>query len=232
MSSDVLVVTQCAPYANGRMAGVHGSREQAVSAFAEMAGTRSWSTERCDNVTLLADDALLTARVLALYSIGELPWTPAQRSLMLERVRAGELAVVGVHSATDANHEWDEYGAVLGGRFAGHPVSAALPLTISDTDHPATRHLALNWSLHDELYLFSDVRPDARVLLRLDDNAVAELAPGTERPAAGYPIAWCHNVGNGRVFYTALGHFTHAWEQPDYMDHVAGGFAWACGDGD
>ena len=232
MSADVLVVTQCAPYANGRMSGVHGSREQAVSAFAEMAGTRSWSTDRCDNVGLLADDALLTARVLALYTIGEVPWTPAQRSVILERLRAGELAIVGVHSATDANHTWDDYGALLGGRFAGHPVSASLPLTIADADHPATQHLDVNWTLHDELYLFRDVRPDARVLLRLDDDAVAQLAPGTQRPADGYPISWCHAMDRGRVFYTALGHFTLAWEHPDFMEHVAGGFAWACGDGD
>jgi type 1 glutamine amidotransferase len=232
MGSDVLVVTQCAPYASGRMSGVHGSREQAVSAFAEMAGIRSWSTERCDNVALLADDALLTARVLALYTIGEVPWTPAQRSVIGERLRAGELAMVGVHSATDANHTWDEYGEFVGARFAGHPVSTSLPLTVADKDHPSTKHLGGNWSLHDELYLFDDVRPDVHVLLQLEDAAVAELAPGTQRPDAGYPIAWCNNVDQGRVFYTALGHFTLAWEHPDYMDHVAGGFAWACGDGD
>jgi uncharacterized protein len=229
---NVLVVTQCAPYSSGRMSGVHGSREQAVSAFAEIAGTRSWSVERVDNVATLADSALETATVLALYTIGEVPWTPAQRAVILERLRSGELAVVGVHSATDANHTWPEYGAIIGGRFAGHPVSASLPLTINDASHPATAHLRPDWELHDELYLFTDVRPDVQVLLSLDDNAVAELAPGTQRPEAGYPLAWCHSEGAGRVFYTALGHFPLAWESPDYMQHVAGGFAWACDDGD
>jgi type 1 glutamine amidotransferase len=214
------------------MSGVHASREQAVSAFAEIASTRSWSTARVENVVTLPEVDLETARVLALYTIGEVPWTPAQRALILDRLRAGQLAVVGVHSATDANHTWDDYGDVIGGRFAGHPVSAALPLTVATADHPATEHLGGNWSLHDELYLFNDVRPDVQVLLRLEGAAVDELSPGTERPAAGYPIAWCHSEGSGRIFYTALGHFALAWEHPDYVQHVAGGFAWACGDAD
>jgi type 1 glutamine amidotransferase len=203
-----------------------------VSAFAEIAGIRSWSTARVENVAALPEADLASTRVLALFTIGEVPWTPAQRALILERLRAGELAVVGVHSATDANHTWVDYGAVIGGRFAGHPVSASLPLIVTEADHPATRHLNGGWSLHDELYLFNEVRRDARVLLRIDDSAVAELAPGTDRPEAGYPIAWCHTEGSGRIFYTALGHFALAWEHPDYMQHVAGGFAWACGDND
>src|SRR5436309_2254884 len=118
------------------MAGVHGSRGQAVSAFAQIAGTRGWSTSHVDDVTAMADSALAMARVLVLYTIGEVPWSPGQRAIMLERLRAGELAVVGVHSATDANHTWHDYGAVIGGRFAGHPVSAVLPLTVLESEHP------------------------------------------------------------------------------------------------
>jgi type 1 glutamine amidotransferase len=228
MTAEVLVVTQCAPYVD-RMAGVHGSRGQAVSAFAEIAGARGWSAERVEEVRALPVSSIEAARVLALFTIGETPWTAEQRDVVLTRLRAGSLAVVGVHSATDANHTWPEYGAIIGGRFAGHPVSASLPLAV-DTDHPSTSHLGPTWSLHDEFYLFSDVRPDARVLLRVDDAEAARLAPGVLRPEAGYPIAWCHTEGAGRVFYTALGHFPLAWEAPDYVNHVAGGFAWATGE--
>jgi hypothetical protein len=227
MNSEVVVVTQCAPYANGRMAGVHGSREQAVSAFAEIAGVRSWSTVRVDDVGTMPASMLGNAHVLALYTIGEVPWSTEQRAILVERVRSGALCVVGVHSATDANHTWEEYGTIIGARFAGHPVSTSLPLTIADPDHPATQHLSGAWSLHDELYLFNHLRADAHVLLRIDDDTVEALAPGAERPEAGYPIAWCHTEGRGRVFYTALGHFASAWEHPDYVQHLSGGFAWA-----
>jgi uncharacterized protein len=230
MKAEVLVVTQCAPYVD-RMAGVHGSREQAVSAFAEIAGARAWAVRRIESVTDIEPEDVDAARVLALFTIGETPWSAGQRAQILGRLRAGEMAVVGVHSATDANHTWPEYGEVVGGRFAGHPVSAALPMTVVDPSHPATRHLGATWELHDEFYLFTDVRPDARVLLRIEDADATRLAPGVPRPDAGYPMAWCHNEGAGRVFYTALGHFPLAWEHPDYVQHVAGGFAWACGDG-
>jgi type 1 glutamine amidotransferase len=229
MTADVIVVTQCAPYANGRMAGIHGSRGQAVSGFAEIAGARGWSTQRIEDVSQL-NEQLGAARVLALYTIGEVPWSPAQRALILARLRAGEMAVVGVHSATDANHTWPEYGVAIGGRFAGHPVSTSLPITVADPSHPATSHLSNTWSLHDEFYLFADVQPDVHVLLHIDKQDADAVAPGVSAPAAGFPIAWCRNEGAGRVFYTALGHFPLAWEHPDYMQHVAGGFAWACGD--
>jgi uncharacterized protein len=226
VSAEVLVVTQCAPYVD-RMSGVHGSRGQAVSAFAQIAEARGWSAVRVESVQTLATDDLASAKVLALFTIGETPWSAAQRSLILERLRSGGLAVVGVHSATDANHTWPDYGAIIGGRFAGHPVSTSLPMTVVDRTHPSTKHLDATWSLHDEFYLFTDVRPDAHVLLRIDDGPAAELAPETPRPADGYPMAWCHTEGAGRVFYTALGHFPLAWEHPDYIAHVAGGFAWA-----
>jgi hypothetical protein len=225
MTADVLVVTQCAPYVD-RMSGIHGSRGQATSAFSEIAGTRGWTTRRVESVAELPVADLDAARVLALFTIGETPWSPQQRERILTRLRAGDLAVVGVHSATDANHTWAEYGAVIGARFAGHPVSASLPMTVVDPTHPSTRHLGDTWSLHDEFYLFSELRSDAQVLLRVEDADADRLAAGVARPADGYPIAWCHTEGAGRVFYTALGHFPLAWEAPDYVDHVAGGFTW------
>src|SRR4051812_9458701 len=160
------------------MSGIHGSREQAVSAFDEIAYMRSWSTARVDNVATLDESRLATARVLALYTIGEVPWSPAQRAVILDRLRAGQLAVVGVHSATDANHTWPEYGAVIGGRFAGHPVSASLPLTINNPAHPATQQLTNGWALHDEFYWFNEVRRDAEGLLSLEDSPVSELGRG------------------------------------------------------
>jgi type 1 glutamine amidotransferase len=229
MTAEVLVITQCSPYVD-RMAGVHGSRGQAVSAFAEIAGVRGWSVRRVESVAELAPDELDAAQVLALFTIGEVPWSPLQRDRLMARVRSGELAVVGVHSATDANHTWPEYRDLIGARFAGHPVSASLPLRVVDSGHPATRHLGAEWALHDELYLFADARPDLQVLLEVEDEDVAALAPATVRPACGYPLAWCHREGAGRVFYTALGHFPLAWEHPDYVQHVAGGLAWACGE--
>ena len=46
------------------------------------------------------------------------------------------------------------------------------------------------------------------------------------RPDHDYASSWCHMVGKGRSFYTALGHFPAAWESTVFLRHLAGGLAW------
>ena len=134
--------------------------------------------------------------------------------------------MLGVHSATDASHTWPEYGAVLGARFDGHPWTQDFAIDVVDTEHPATAHLGARWEWHDEVYLFRDLRPDARVLLRLAEDQVDLAAPGGRVPDCGFPLAWSVEDGAARTFYSALGHFPGAWETPAYLRHLAGGLAW------
>jgi hypothetical protein len=44
-----------------------------------------------------------------------------------------------------------------------------------------------------------------------------------------YPISWCKMAGQGRVFYTALGHREDVWENPMYQKHILEGIRWALG---
>ena len=85
-----------------------------------------WRPGSCPAVGELDPDEL-SHGVLALFTIGETPFTeaPAARSVSASW-RSGEVAVLGVHSATDACYTWDDYGRMLGGRFDGHPRDAAL----------------------------------------------------------------------------------------------------------
>jgi len=40
------------------------------------------------------------------------------------------------------------------------------------------------------------------------------------------PLAWRHSYGSGKVFYTALGHFTHIWRSQWFQKHLLGGIKW------
>jgi hypothetical protein len=144
-------------------------------------------------------------------------------------VRGGALAVVAIHSATDSCYGWDDYGALVGARFDGHPWTQSFTADVLDPSHPACAHLGDAWPWHDEVYQFRDLRPDARVLLRVPDGQLDLSAPGARRPPFGYPLAWCFEEGAGRVFSTSLGHFPAAWESPAYLRHLQGGLAWALG---
>jgi len=230
VSGTLLFVTQVAPYADGP-AGVHGVLDQAAVGVAQVAELHGLSTRRVDDVRTLDPDALGRARALALFTIGETPWTGPQRAEVMDRLRRGGLAVLAIHSATDSCYGWDEYGALVGARFDGHPWTQDVDLEVLEPDHPATSHLGSSWHWHDEVYKFRDLRPDARVLLRVPETQLDLTVPGATRPEFGFPVAWCFTEGEGRVSSTSLGHFPGAWETPAYLRHLAGGLAWALGDG-
>jgi type 1 glutamine amidotransferase len=225
----LLFVTQVAPYADGP-AGVHGVLEQSARGVAEIAELCGLKARRVDDVREVQPDDLAGARAVVLFTIGETPWSPAQRATLLGALRSGSCGIVAIHSATDACYGWSEYGALVGARFDGHPWTQSVVLDVVDPGHPATAHLGSAWTWHDEVYQFRDLRPDARVLLRVRDGELDLTAPGASPPPYGYPLSWCFTEGEGRVFSTSLGHFPAAWESVTYLRHVTGGVAWALGD--
>ncbi len=224
--SELLFVHQVAPYADGP-AGVHGVLEQAATAMTQLAELEGLVARVVDDVRTLSAAEISVARSLVLFTIGETPWTEDQRAVILDRLRAGPLAVVAIHSATDSCVGWSDYGAVVGARFDGHPWTQEVTIEVVDRTHPATAHLEATWTWTDEVYQFRDLRPDADVLLRAPLDQLDLDAPGADPPRFGYPLAWCHQEGAGRVFSTALGHFPAAWESPTYLRHVHGGLRWA-----
>jgi type 1 glutamine amidotransferase len=225
MRHELLFVTQVAPYTDGP-AGAHGVLDQAELAFIEIAALHGLKAKRVRDVRDISPGELLDAQVLALFPIGETPWTDQQRQAIVEHVQQGRLGVCAIHSATDACHEWPAYGDIVGARFDGHPWTQDFTIDVLDTEHPACAHLGDSWMWHDEVYQFRDLRDDAHVLLRVRDGELDFDAPGARPPSFGYPLAWTFCEGKGRVFSTSLGHFPGAWESPVYLQHVSGGLGW------
>lgn len=223
--SSLFVVTEVAPYASGP-AGVHGVLPQAELALAQLGELCGLEPRVVRHVADLEPRSLAAGGVLALFTIGETPWSEAQRQVIVDSVRRGDLGVVGVHAATDACAGWADYGRLLGARFDGHPWTCDFDVEVVDSAHPATAHLAARWRWRDEVYLFRSLRDDARVLLRVDPDGLDPSVPGARVPDIGLPVAWCFSEGAGRVFYSALGHFPAAWEHPGFLQHLGGGMRW------
>ncbi len=225
MPDRLLFVTQVAPYADGP-AGVHGVLDQAAVGVAQVAELHGLQPRRVDDVRRLDVSDVAGARALALFTIGETPWSAEQRAAIVDRVRAGTLSILSIHSATDSCYGWPEYGSLVGARFDGHPWTQTFTADVLDPTHPACAHLGREWTWRDEVYQFRDLRADAQVLLRVRDGELDLSAPGARPPSFGYPLAWCFAEGVGRVFSTSLGHFPGAWETPAYLRHLSGGLAW------
>jgi type 1 glutamine amidotransferase len=223
---DLLYVSDVSPYRAGlsgpAMAGVHQSLGSAATTLEEIAGLCGLGFRLARRARDIAPGDLERARLLVLFTIGETPWSEAQREVIERRTSNGALGIVGLHSATDAAYGWPAMGSLLGGRFNGHPITGDLPITVVDPAHPATAHLPSPWLFRDELYLFRELVPDARVLLAVEFG-------GSD--VGTLPIAWCIERPPVRTFYTALGHFVAAYENADYLAHVLGGIRWVLDNG-
>jgi type 1 glutamine amidotransferase len=229
--STLLYITQVAPYRDGP-AGVHGVLDQSATGVFELAGLAGLIPRRVVDVRELNVADLAAARVVALFTIGETPWSAQQKAALLDGVRGGGIAVVAIHAATDSCYGWEDYGRLVGARFNGHPWTQEVTLDVLEAEHPATCHLGATWRWRDEVYQFRDLRDDARILLQARADELEPSAPGARQPDFGYPLSWCFTEGAGRVFSSTLGHFPAAWENPGYLRHLAGGLAWALGEGE
>jgi type 1 glutamine amidotransferase len=149
---------------------------------------------------------------------GELPFTSAQKSAILDFVAGGK-GFVGVHSATDTLYEWPDYGRMVGAYFKEHPWTQQATVVVEDQSHPATTGLGDRFSLLEEFYTFRDnPRPNVQVLLRLDAASVGATGD--------YPLAWAQTFGSGRAYYNALGHFPGTWNDARFQRQLLGAIRW------
>jgi type 1 glutamine amidotransferase len=161
------------------------------------------------------------AAVVFLSTSGEV-LTPPGRDRLAAYVEAGG-GFVGVHAAACTEDDWPYYGDLLGARFDRHPALQPGRAVIEDHDHPATRHLPPVWHVTDEWYDFrTNPRGRVRVLVSADESSYDGGGMGDD-----HPLAWCRDQGEGRVFYTALGHTAEAYDDPDFRAHLRGGITWA-----
>jgi type 1 glutamine amidotransferase len=166
---------------------------------------------------------------IAFCTTGELPLSEAGKARLIQFVKGGK-AFIGLHNATDTFYQYAPYGEMIGGYFNGHPWHQEVGILVEDRNHPATRHLPDQFTIHDEIYTHRDwSRQKTHVLMRLDPASVDMSKAAGKRDDGDVAMAWCHPFGAGRVFYTALGHGMPTWTDERFHRHLLGGIQWAMG---
>jgi cytochrome c len=135
--------------------------------------------------------------------------------------QGGGLAAVHAAVAGDVATEggWPWYGEALCARFTNHSAIVQATVDIEDKRHPSTAPLPEHWVRTDEWYNFiASPRGQARVLASLDETTYQGGTMGKD-----HPIAWCKQVGKGRIWYTALGHTEDSFTEPLFLKHLLGG---------
>jgi type 1 glutamine amidotransferase len=180
------------------------------------------------DIAALAPERLKNLDVVIFYTTGELLFTEEQKEAFLKFIKSGK-AFIGIHSATDTFYHWAEYGQMIGGYFDDHPWHQEVGIKVEDRTHPATRHLPQSFRLHDEIYQFKDFsRQHVKVLMSLDTSTV-DMTKRNVR-AKEFPLAWWRPYGQGKVFYTALGHRPEVWHDAKFQTMIVNAIRWAAGE--
>jgi type 1 glutamine amidotransferase len=187
----------------------------------------------------LAPQALRDARIDAVIfsnTTGNLPLPDLQG--FADWVRSGG-AFIGMHAATDTLKEALPFTEMICGVFDGHREQVPVKLHAGDKEHPANGGVGEIWTLaQEEMYLIK----------QHDRNLVRSIwfmrhHPNDPKQEGFFPVAWVRKFGEGRVFYTSLGHREDLWSTdpalPDrinpvetaaqFRQHLTGGIRWAVG---
>jgi len=160
------------------------------------------------------------------FTSGELLVSDAQKAALLGFVRSGG-GFVGIHSAAATFSFWPDYLDLIGGRFNGHPWHQLVTIEVTDPDDPLVGVFGRAFEIEDEIYQIGDFDyKGSRVLLRLDSLSVDLSASGVQRRPYGWPLAWTRMYGDGRVFYSALGHEAGVWRDPRYQQILTNAIRW------
>ena len=185
--------------------------EETIASLAERSGWFTPQFFRTESELAKFDPAAFDV-VMFVNTTGELPL--ADRDALVQWVRNGG-TFVGIHSASDTFHGFDDYIAMLGGEFDFHNEETSADVFVEDVTHPSTGALPSPVTLFEEYYHFKRFDP-ARVHVLV---ALHEAQP--------MPMSWWREEGRGRVFYTALGHREDVWRSPWFQQHLTGALAWA-----
>ncbi|HPM84719.1 MAG TPA: ThuA domain-containing protein, partial [Candidatus Anammoximicrobium sp.] len=147
------------------------------------------------------------------------------RQSLLEFVRGGG-GLLGIHGAsltfTDwskgGRDTWPEFGVMLGARGANHrDYRERIFIKVEDPGHPLTQVFGgAGFEYCSEFFRFHDPysREQVRVLLSIDTAKTDLSGRKPERNDNDYALAWVRSYGQGRVFYSAIGHNAEVFSDP------------------
>lgn len=159
--------------------------------------------------------------------------TDQQRQDFKEYITSGG-NFLGIHGAGDSSHKWEWYVTnMICAHFSHHPIKKHIQdatVTLSTTVDSTWAGPPV-WLHSDEWYVFED-QPNqlgANVLYRIDGTKIdpngnllwmtgKEFGMGSD-----HPVAWYKKVGQGKSFYTSMGHNKAAIKNKNFVRMIEEG---------
>jgi len=193
-----------------------------------------------DAIVFYTTGDLTLARNNARYGDDQPPMTHAGKTALLRAIEHGK-GFVGLHCAADTFHSpggkdddtparyendganADPFVRMLGGEFIKHDAQQRAQQTVVDARFPGFVGLPADFATYEEWYSLKNFAPDLHVLLLQETHGMAGRS--YQRPR--YPSTWARLHGEGRVFYTSMGHREDVWTNPAFQSVLAGAIDWA-----
>jgi len=196
--------------------------KQCVEVFAPILEAEGFQVEVADTMDAYADAAKMGALSLVVpcWTMGQI--TQEQEKGLLEAVRNG-VGIAGWHGGMgDSFRNNTEYQFMVGRQFVEHPGGIIdFEVNVTRSDDPIIAGLD-DFAMHSELY-YMHVDPSNEVL------ATTTLSGDTYAWVAGcvMPVVWKRMYGNGRVFYSSVGHVAADFDVPECREIIRRGMLWA-----
>lgn len=218
-----------------------GQTSHAEKIFAEIGKANGYDVTCSKDGTLFEPDQIGQWDAFAFYTTGILtepgtdgqpPMSPKGKDALLEAIHGGK-GFIGMHCATDTFHapdgaEPDDYTKMIGGEFAGHGPQHVAKLIVSDTTFPGVEPFGSEFEINDEWYAQKNQPDDLHAII----YHITEGMQGDDYKRPNYPQTWTRKHGDGRVFYTSMGHREDVWTNPKYQGLLIGGLNVVTGQAD
>ena len=198
--------------------------KQCVDIFQPILEAEGFEVTVTDTLDILTDKNFMSSfdLVVPVWTMSEI--TDDQESGLLDAVKSGA-GLAGWHGGMgDAFRNNVNYQFMVGGQWVAHPGSIIkYKVNITNQTDPITEGLADFDMESEQYYMHTD--PSNEVL------ATTTFAGDQEEMTwikdCVMPVIWKRMWGNGKVFYTSLGHVAKDFDVPEVKEIVRRGLVWA-----
>ncbi len=196
--------------------------KQCVDVFVPVLKDEGFEVEVSDTLDSYLDEAMMKSLSLVVqcWTMGAI--TGEQEKGLLEAVRGG-VGMAGWHGGMcDAFRNNTGYQWMTGGNWVAHPGNITeYTVNIVRRDDPIVQGISDFKMVSEQYYLHVD---PSNVVLATTTFSGAE-APWTA--GCVMPVAWKRTWGEGRIFYSSLGHVAKDFDVPECREIMRRGMLWA-----
>ena len=250
-AKQILFFTKSSGFEHSVISWKDGRPSHAEKVLEQIGATNGWAFTFSKDGSKFSKDYLAQFDAVFFYTTGNLlvpgtdkhpPMSNAGKRALFDYVRSGR-GFIGTHSASDTFHtnneekkgpdryvnhgeKADDYVKFLGAEFIKHGDQQRATNTVVNAKFPGFAGVPEKFALHEEWYSLKDFASDLHVLTVID----APTMKGIEYQRPPYPTTWARREGEGRIWFTAMGHREDVWTNPLFQQVLIGGTQWALGE--